>query len=386
MLTKYQLLFTALFCYGFLAIAQPSAVNKADRFRQANDLSNAKSNIDMAITHEKTKNKGRTWFIYGQVHEDILFSEDTKVKALDGKALEHALLGYDKTVDLESEGSNYHTLATLQLENMWSRLLNNGATAYQDGNNKNALKWFELASTVKPKDTTAYLYAGIAAQAINEVPAALKNFKKLVNIDYHKVEIYNSIIFYTKTYEKDTIGTLNWIQKARQQFPSDPTLRKQEINLLIETNKVDDARNGLIQAIAAEPNNANLHFNLGYLYETEGQNLLALKSYRKAVEINPNYFDAQYNLGVYYYNKAADLYKAANELSLSEYNEKGKTMEDEAKSYLRESLPFMEAASNIRPKEPIIWNTLSTIYTRLSMNNKAEAAFKTYDELVNGRQ
>ncbi|HAA17229.1 MAG TPA: hypothetical protein DCP28_00085, partial [Cytophagales bacterium] len=369
---------------GVGALAQPSAVNKADRFRQVPDLAQAKENIDLAIEHEKTMGKGRTWFVYGQVHEDIFNSEDPTVQALDEMCLEHAITGYEKTIEIEREGSNYHTLAGFQLENIWGGLLNRGATAYQDGDNENALKWFDKAKLVKPEDTTAYLYAGISAQGIDDIPAALENFRTLVELGYSDVAIYNSIIYYTKNFEKDTLGALDWTRKAREQFPSDDDLRKQEVNLLIETNQLDDARAGIVEAIEAEPDNANLYFNLGYLYETEGDDEKALENYRKAVEIDPEYFDAVYNIGVYYYNTAADLYKEANELTISEYNKRGKEIEEEARVNLRESMPFMESASELRPEEPIIWNTLSTIYTRLDMGDKAEAAYNKYEELAGG--
>lgn len=366
------------------AFAQNSAVNKADRFRQNGDLVKAKEFIDQAIVHDKTKGKGRTWFVYGQVSDDILNSEDPAVNALDPMALEHALQGYQKAMELEREGSNFHTLSSLNIENLWGGLLNRGANFYQEGDNQMAMEWFDKAKLVKPEDTTAYLYSGISAQSIEDYAAVLTNFRKLVELGYNDVSVYNSIIYYTKSFEKDTASTLEWVRKAREVYPSDGELRKQEVNLLIQSGRIEDAKNGLLEAISDEPGNANLLFNLGYLYEVLEERDLAVENYKAAIDADPEYFDAVYNLGVYFYNEAADLYKEANDLPLREYDQKGKALEDQARGSLAESMPYMEKAVELRPEEPIIWNTLSTIYTRLSMADKAEAAYNKYEELSGG--
>ena len=363
------------------AFAQNAAVNKADRFRQSGDLVQAKENIDEAIVHEKTLDKGRTWFVYGQVYEDIFNSEDPAVQGLAENPLAEAIKGYNKAQELDREGSNYHTLAGFNLDNLWGGLLNRGATAFQEEDNAEAIKWFDKAKMIKPEDTTAYLYAGIAAQGIEEYDAVLENFKSLIELGYENLDVYNSVIYYTRAHSMDTVGALDWTQKAREVFPDDDNLRKQEVNLLIQTGRIEDAKNGLEEAIAKEPDNANLLFNLGYLYEELGDEENAIANYEKAIEADPNYFDAVYNVGVLYYNRAADLYKEANDLPIREYDRRGKALEDEAKENLRLSMPYLEKSAEIRPEEAIIWNTLSTIYTRLGMSDKAQNAFAKYEEL-----
>ena len=54
--------------FGFLAIsvfAQNSNVNKANAKISEGDFAEAKELIDLAAVHEKTMEKGRTWYVRG---------------------------------------------------------------------------------------------------------------------------------------------------------------------------------------------------------------------------------------------------------------------------------------------------------------------------------
>lgn len=361
--------------------AQTSNINKAVRFMDAGDLAAAKEAIDMAAVHEKTMGKARTWYELGRVYNQIAISESADVQALAPDAIEKAMEAYSKVYDMESEGSNYYTLTELQVENFWGAMINKGAVLFQNQDYPNAITEFDKVKLIKPEDTTAYLYAGIAAQTIDNYDALLDNFGSLVDLGYKNIDVYNSLIYYTKTHSGDTLGALDLVRKARQDFPSNDELRKQEVNLLIQTGQIEDAKNGLEEAIAAEPDNANLYFNLGYLYEELGEPDKAIENYAKAVEVDPTYFDAVYNLGVFYYNRAAELYSEAAEMSLSDYNKRGAEVEEQAKENLRLAMPHMKSSSELRPEEAVIWQTLSTIYTRLGMNSEAESAFMKYEEL-----
>jgi len=49
----------------------------------------------------------------------------------------------------------------------------------------------------------------------------------------------------------------------------------------------------------------------------------AQAAYEKAIEKNPEYFDAYFNLGAIFYNKAADITKQMQELSIDANDEYG---------------------------------------------------------------
>ena len=64
------------------------------------------------------------------------------------------------------------------------------------------------------------------------------------------------------------------------------------------------------------PNSSPIYCNLGNIYAGIGNKNLALENYFKSIEIDPKNFNANYNLGSYYY-KIDDLENAEKYLSIA---------------------------------------------------------------------
>ena len=94
--------------------------------------------------------------------------------------------------------------------------------------------------------------------------------------------------------------------------------------------------------------------------------------YKKAIELNPDYFDANYNLGALYVNQAIEISKAANELPLNE-EKKYKELKDQETELLRKSLPYIEKADSLQPNDQYTLRSLKDIYTRLGMMDKLKS-------------
>lgn len=319
--------------------------------------------------------------MYGQIYKAVFLSNE-KIDRLDKNPLQESLNGFKTAVALSKESDTYYTLSQYEIQNLYNALLNKGTDAYQKANYSEAIKWFDKSKAVFPKDTIAYLYAGISAQAIKNDKVAYKNYTQLAELGSNQPLIYNSIIFYAENLDNDNLKALEWSDKALKKFPNNTDILKKRVTLLIKTNQYEKAKDELLKAIKIEPKNDILYFNLGYLYEITDQNSKAIEAYNKSISLNPNNFNAQYNTGVFYFNQATELYKKANDLSLKEYGEKGKAIEDKAKEFLKKALPYMEKASEIKPDDPYIFNTLSGLYLRLGMDVKAKAAQDKYDELM----
>jgi Flp pilus assembly protein TadD len=57
------------------------------------------------------------------------------------------------------------------------------------------------------------------------------------------------------------------------------------------------------KAIAINPNNEEIHYNLGIAYHDKGTLDEAITAFKKALALNPGYADAHYNLGITYDRK-----------------------------------------------------------------------------------
>jgi len=377
---KLALFFAFLLAIGQV-FAQNSNVRKADRALENGDLQEAKELINEAAEHEKTIDDPKTWFTRGTIYQALLqeegFSEEY-VKA--------ASESYDKVFEMVEEGDKYYTLTDLKIQELWGGYINEGSDAFSAQDLEAAVKAFEKALMVLPEDTTATLYAGIASQQMQDTDAALKYYYRLLDLDYQSEDIYNSIISIERYENKDLEKALEVTRMAKEEFPDSDTFQKQEINLLIKSGQVDVAKDRINDAIKKEPENANLYFNLGYLYEQLEKPEEAEDAYLKALEIDPDYLDANYNYAVFYYNKAADLLGEARDMDLQTYKKEGKKLEKEAKVYLEKAKPYFEKSLELAPEEVQIIETLQVVYSQLGENKKAEEMMKLADELGAGKE
>lgn len=364
-------------------LAQNASVSKADRLLQQDLYEEAKMEIDAAIQDATIAERAHSWYIYGRVYSDIYLSDDPQVNALDQEALTKAILGFEKAMSIDNIGSNYYTLADLSKSNLHSGLLNQGIEAFKVNELGSARESFENASKVLPTDTLAFLYLGIVCQSLEDWTCSRTSFEQVAELGSTNATIYESIIYSYEFIEEDPTRALDWARRAVQTLPNNSTLRKRMVNLMIKTEGVAEAKAELESLIQDEPDNANLYFNLGYLNEELGDEQAAIRAYKSAIAADPNYFDAVYNLGVFYYNKAADTYDVLNNLTSSEYDQQQANLNQEAERHLRSALPLMEKAAELRPEEPIIYNTLATIYSRIGEDAKAQQAMTTYEMLMN---
>lgn len=368
-----KLISIVIFCLMITGVhAQNSAVNKASQFKDNGELMKAKEQIDLAVVHEKTIDKPKTWFTKGEVYELIALSKDPEYNDLKDEALTESVSAYQKARAMD-EGGNYDGLSAIKIDNMWGAMINNGAETYNQEKYDSAVYYFEKSSLIKPEDTTAYYYGGIAAQQGEMYQTALDNYYDLIALDYHNEDIYSSVIYLERSHNEDNDKALEVLALAREHFPDNESLMKEEINLLIITEQTDKAKSKLTAAIEAEPDNANLYYNLAYISEQTDDDEAAVANYKKAIEADPEYFDATFNLAVNYYNKAAEILKKANDMDLRTYQKEGKAIEEEARVEFQGALPYLEKAHEIKPDDRVVMETLQTVYVQLKMNDKAEA-------------
>ena len=373
--------------------AQNKAVNKADQLIkqvQAPDakdqqakLTEAKNQIDAATKDAKTKDKAKTWFIRGQVYSAIAQSDDAAVQALAPNAVEEATTSFKKAQELENNpNATYYVFADQALNGLWGEFVNKGATAYQAGNYEEALNQFDRAIKVNPTDTTANLYAGVAAQQLGDKDRSVKYFYQLLDAGYTDKEIYYAIIAYERDEKQNYDKAREVISRAKQAFPEETNFRKQEVDLLLKQDKTAEAKAELQKAIDAEPKNPDLYFNLGYLNEELGDQQAAIDAYKKALEVDPTHKNSAFNLAVLHYNKAADTVKEANNVGLSKAEaKKGQELRKQATQYFKDALPYVENALKLHPDNRTLMEITMVTYDRAGMADKANELQKKLDSM-----
>ncbi|MEQ8927525.1 MAG: tetratricopeptide repeat protein [Fulvivirga sp.] len=372
----------AIMVVGYSYGQKKPKINQAEKARTEGNLGEAKNIIDEAIVHEKTKDDGKTWYYRGLIYASLDTTQNPTYQNLANDPLKTAMEAFAKADEMNQGNNEFYITGPNgfpvtkgeQISTLWGHYLNKGVEYYNAQNNKEAYKYFRKTAVVQPEDTTGYIYSASVAQADKDYDKALLNYYTLLNdLNYHSKDIYSAVIYIEGVVNEDNEKALEVIRAAKEQFPSDLDFAKSEINALIKLERIDEAKSELESAIANEPDNANLRFTLGVMYEEIGDAAKAKEAYKGAVEVDPDYYNARFNLAVLIYNQAVDLIKEMNNLGISQADQKkAKAMNVDIDKRLKEAVPHWEKLNSLQPNDRTTLETLQYIYTQLKMKDKAE--------------
>jgi tetratricopeptide (TPR) repeat protein len=365
---------------------QKPNINKALKSLQEGQLAEAKEMIDAATTYEKTMGDGKTWYYRGLIYAAIDTTSSAAVKSLAEDPFKTAMESFAKADQMAKAGSEYFTTdansvvpvtKTQQINQLANYYLNRGAALYQSDSLEDALVNFKKTQQVLPDDTIAYFYAGFVANAMEAYDTALENFKTYIEKGGKSSDAYSLMINTYSGPKNDKQKALEIAREAKEKFPDNSEFAKVEIGLLIELNKIEDAKKGLETAVAREPGNKTYQFYLGYVNSKLEKWEEAKKDFEAALKIDPSYFDAQYYLAQIYLIDAGKIQEQLKNLGISAADKKkaadlDKTLVEKYKI----ALPHWEKAEKLNPNDLDVLDRLRTIYYYLGddANEKRVAA------------
>src|SRR5690606_27411640 len=109
------------------------------------------------------------------------------------------------------------------------------------------------------------------------------------------------------------------------------------------------------------------YFSLGVVYDNLDNKEAAIEAYTNALEIDPDYFDANYNLGALYFNQGVEMNNAANEIK---DNKKYEAARAEARKVFEKSLPYLEKAHELDKADIGAISSLMQLYALIGQNDK----------------
>jgi tetratricopeptide (TPR) repeat protein len=233
-------------------------------------------------------------------------------------------------------------------------------------------------------DTLIIYYTGLTANESKNYDDAITYFQKAADLKYKEPGLYNNLY---KAYlaKGDSTKAFNSLKQGFAAYPENVGILIEIINYYLITNESQAALEYLEKAKKNDPGNKSFYFADGTLYDKIGNMDKAVESYKKAIELDPNYFDAYFNLAVVYFNNAVKLTEVANsELDNKKYLDK-KTIADEE---FKKVIPHMEKAYEIAKASPdgatnmrSALETLKTLYYRLKMTDQLDRVNKLLQDL-----
>jgi len=362
------------------ATAQTSNRTSAFNYLKKGKLDKAVEYIEPTTTHEKTMNEAKTWFFRGNIYLAIANSDNPEYKKLAEKPLEIAIDSYKKAMSLP-DANEYKLEIIQQIDFIANTTYNEGIEAYKVNNFKGAAEAFLRTSDLKEMffgaDTNALVNAAVAANQANEPKMARQIYEKLMKENGPSPSIYGAFPA-TLLQCGDTTAAIAAAAKGRQLYPDNFQVLIAETNVFLSTKQPEKAMANLQSAVQKDPNNVTIVFAIGAQYDQMGNVEEAEKAYLKVLSLDPNHFDAVYNLGALFVNKAASLMADANKLPLDKVKEFD-VFKTQADSYLEKALPYLEKAHVMAPTDKSTILTLKEIYARKSMFDKV----KEMDALLN---
>lgn len=358
-----------LVAFSATAMAQGAKVTSASSNVKYGQLDKAKEAIEEAIVHEKTKGQAKTWMVRGDVYKAIAESKNPDMKALSETPTRVALDSYKKAIELDAKGSLRKQINN-QLTLMSFTVVN---AAYEFNDKKdlaNALDCFEQSLSIDSitapgKVDSAIVYnAGLIADQAKNYDKARYYYNRCVDIRYGGSQVFGLLAILDKN-QGDTAAYMATLERGMKVYPDDCNpLLVELINHYISNNQSDLALEYLAKAIERESNNASFYFAQGSLLDKIGKPDEAKVSYEKALEINPDYFDAWLNLGVQVYNKAVEMAKSANDIPANKPKEYDAAIAA-AFDQMNLAIPYFEKAHKIKPDDTYTMQALKECYYKL---------------------
>lgn len=128
------------------------------------------------------------------------------------------------------------------------------------------------------------------------------------------------------------------------------------------------------EAAASASATADAEKQLADLKQKEAeQKNLAKEYYTKALAIDPANYDANFNMGVYFFNEAVALKQAVDKMDMAEYNKRGKEADGQVCGKFKQALPYFQKAKSVK-EEPILLENLTNTENILKQYEERKVA------------
>lgn len=329
---------------AYRAIDNAMRTNDIDAAKKA--TLKAKGFIDQAAVHPETEKSPKTLYLKGEIYSyislfrqmnDAAFNEATPTDAVD-----IAIAAFAASF---SSSDKFDGEITSSIGNAKNMLITQGNTFYDAKEYAKAMDLYDISAkystAINMMDTAAIYNAGLCAQLSENWLVAAARFKTCAEVNYRPDATYlNTATSY------------------------------------IRAEKKEEAMEFLKVSIQKAPSNKYLFWTLGTIAMDINDDKLVEENLKKAIELDPNYSDAYFNLGSYFFGKGIDLRKQANEVSGPKQAE---LLAKSLEYYNIASAP-LEKYCELVPKDKDVLKSLWQIFRTLKNTEKEAKYKKLYEE------
>ena len=388
---KKVMIVLAVLLTANVMMAQKKDRTDAFMYNKNGQYEKAMVSIEKCINHPqflgmKPNEQSQAWLYRAAIYQNIIQSDDEKLKAKAPDALEIVYQSLMKCLENESFCSDQQNQMEIgmRIASVMTSYYTQGADAYNNGQFADAAplfkKAYDIAASLGGGEQASEMLnlAATSALRAGEYNTALEYFTELKNNGNETAEIYRHLAAcYNGLGQSEQAMAM--INAGLEKDPSDANLILEKVNAYLKEGKGAEAIVDLEKLLELDPQNAQLMFVLGTIYGDENNKDVfdtdkAKQYYEQALAINPDYYDATYNIGVLYTTMANKYIEQANEITgfskaeIAQYD----SLIEQANELLRTGLPYLKKAYDAQPSDDVK-NVLRSIYVKLNMTEEVKA-------------
>ncbi len=358
--------------FGITAFECASSEMNAAKMYMADNVKNyTKAREQLNLELAKNPKSDEAYFLLGKI--DYIQSNVPSM-----------IENFDKSLAISAK---FKSDITYYIAKTWETDFNRGIAYYNraqkfEGDSskalyRKALDAFKSAMECLPDTAAAFENYVFTAINLNELDLIEAPLKKLV-ASGKKADHFTLLgKFYVdkgnkaKEAKKDAEATsaydeaIKVLNQGRAKFPSNQGLLETLANAYVVSGKIDEAKASFSEGVKSQPNNKVFRYNYGTILLDAKDFEGAEEQLKKAVELDPNYLEAIYNLAACYVNWGV----ALNEKQDPNYKEK-----------IKMALPLLNKYLEKKPDDSDVWEILAKAQTGLGNKAEAEEAYKKADQ------
>ena len=423
---KKQLIILSAFFISMTVFGQNNELKTAEKAVKSNDFAAAMSAVNQAeglIANADQKTKAKFYYLKG-----LALYQNGAPQA----DIEKVGVAFNQLIDYEKEtnkskytneiGELLNKLIVATAENA-SRSYTEAIETKEDADYLKAAKEFNQVYVLSPRDTSYLDNAALVYYFAKDYDNSIALYEKLLDLNYtgittayvatnketgedvtfadaksmnlqvklglaqnpreEKKESRREAIFKNLAQNYSDKGNnekaMEIIAKGRQEFPASYSLLIDEANIYYKMGDNAKFKERLEEAIQLNPTEPTLYYNVGVM-NMDQQNIdEAIRNFKKAIELKPDYADAYNNIGAAIIDKTKPIIEEMNK-SLSDFKKYDKLQAQQFEIY-KEALPYYEKAYFYNKTNISTMQTLMGLYENLDMQDKLKEVKAVYEKL-----